>query len=88
MPDKLKSKKIVINVSDTQYPIVEEIGEELGWLIQRKEGTGNWDIWWTDREIHPDTLIKMHFHQKINHYPGMEVLARKNLLGLNLMAMR
>ena len=30
----------------------------------------------------------MHFHQKINHFPGIEVLARKNLLGLNLMAMQ
>lgn len=30
----------------------------------------------------------MHFHQKINHYPGIYVIARKNLLGLNLMGMR
>lgn len=36
LPDRLKSKKIVINISDTQYPIVEEIAEELGWVIQRK----------------------------------------------------
>jgi len=26
LPDKLKCKKIVLNVSDTQYPIVAEIG--------------------------------------------------------------
>jgi hypothetical protein len=34
--DKLKTKKIVINISDTQYPIVEEVAEELGWLVQKE----------------------------------------------------
>jgi hypothetical protein len=47
--DKLKTKKIVINISDTQYPIVEEVAEELGWLAQKEEGVGDWDVWWTDR---------------------------------------
>ncbi len=49
LPDKLKNKKIVMNVSDTQYPIVSEIAEELGWVIQDEEGAGDWDVWWTDR---------------------------------------
>lgn len=30
----------------------------------------------------------MNLHQKINHFPGIYVLARKNMLGLNLMAMK
>lgn len=30
----------------------------------------------------------MNLHQKINHFPGIYVLARKNLLGLHLMAMQ
>ena len=25
LPDRLKSKKIVINICDTQYPVIEEI---------------------------------------------------------------
>ena len=47
--EKLKTKKILINISDTQYPIVEEVAEELGWVVQYDEGIGDWDIWWTDR---------------------------------------
>jgi hypothetical protein len=47
--DKPKTKKIVINIFDTQYPIVEEIAEELGWVVQKNEGPGDWDVWWTDR---------------------------------------
>lgn len=29
----------------------------------------------------------MHFFQKISHFPGIHVLARKNLLGLSFMDM-
>ncbi len=39
----------MINISDTQYPIIEEIAEEMGWNIEREEGVGDWDLWWTDR---------------------------------------
>ena len=88
LPDRLKTKKIIINISDTQYPIIEEVAEELGWIIQHNQGFGDWDVWWTDREITPDTLFKMNLYQKINHYPGIYVLARKNLSDLNLMVMK
>lgn len=86
--ERMRSKRIVINISDTQYPIIEEIAEELGWFIQKTEGRGDWDLWWTDREIEANTLFRMHLFQKINHFPGIYILARKNLLGLSLMAMR
>ena len=75
-------------MSDTQYPIVEEIAEELGWIVQKNEGVGDWDVWWTDHELPNDTLYRMNLHQKINHFPGIFTLSRKNLLGMNLMAMR
>jgi tubulin polyglutamylase TTLL6/13 len=45
-------------------------------------------VYWTDFAIDPDVLIKMHLFQRINHYPGIHVIARKNLLGNNLMALR
>lgn len=86
--DKPRTKKIVINLSDTQYPIVEEVAEELGWVVQKGEGAGDWDVWWTDREIEANTLFRMNLHQKINHFPGIYILARKNLFGLGLMSMR
>ena len=86
--EKPRTKKIVINISDTQYTIIEEITEELGWVIQKDEGLGDWDVWWTDREIEPHTLFRMNLHQKINHFPGIYILARKNLFGLGLMAMK
>ena len=41
-------------------------------------------MYWTDFSIDPDVLIRMHLFQKINHFPGIQTLARKNLLGANL----
>lgn len=38
--------------------------------------------------MQPEELGKMNAHQKINHFPGMFCLSRKNHLGRNLMKMR
>ena len=35
--------------------------------------------------VQPETLARMRPYQKINHFPGMYCLARKNHLGKNLM---
>jgi hypothetical protein len=59
----------------TQYPVVSEIAESLGWRVQTSNDAGDWDIYWTDFSIDPDVLIKMHLFQ------------RKNLLGINLTKM-
>ena len=48
----------------------------------------DWDILWTDNAVQPETLAKMQPFQKINHFPGMYSIARKNNLGRNLMRMR
>lgn len=49
---------------------------------------GDWDVFWIDMTIDPEILIKMHLFQKISHYPGIHIIARKNLLGMNLMSLR
>ena len=72
----------------TKYPVVFEVARQLGWTIQDEPRHGNWDICWMDLTIDTRTLIRMHFHQKINYIPGMEYIARKNLLGTNLNVMK
>ena len=72
----------------TQYSVVSDVAEELNWKVQHNNDAGDWDVFWTDFAIDPDVLIKMHLFQKINHYPGIHTIARKNLLGLSLMALR
>jgi tubulin polyglutamylase TTLL6/13 len=46
-----------------------------------------WDIYWTDNAVTPEQLAKMKPYQKINHFPGMFSLSRKNNLARNLVKM-
>ena len=47
----------------------------------------DWDLFWTDNAVTPDQLSRMKTHQKINHFPGMFSLSRKNYLARNLTKM-
>ena len=48
----------------------------------------NWDIKWTDSAVTIDVLNKLQSHQKINHFPGMNTLSRKNNLAKNMLKMQ
>lgn len=73
--------KIIINISgkveadaDCQYPIVRTVAKELKWKSQVDPQRTDWDVWWTDNAILPETLFRMLPHQKINHFPGEDEL--------------
>ncbi|CAD8064847.1 unnamed protein product [Paramecium sonneborni] len=85
------NKNLIMNVSDTQYPVVKFVGKmiykfKLQYVPYQE--INNWDFCWTDNAVLPETLAKMQSHQKINHFPGMYSLARKNHLGKNLNKMQ
>lgn len=44
----------------------------------------DWDICWMDGAVSCEKLYKMKPYQRINHFPGMYALARKNHLARNL----
>lgn len=48
----------------------------------------DWDICWRDGAVSCDMLYKMKPYQRINHFPGMYALARKNHLARNLNRMQ
>ena len=48
----------------------------------------NWDLFWTDTAVTTEKLSKMKITQKINHFPGMYQIARKNCMALNLNKLR
>ena len=68
--------------------MVPKVGKKLQWKIQKNPEVMDWDVFWTDNAVQPEILFKMEPHQKINHFPGMFNLARKNLMGRYLMKMR
>lgn len=79
---------IYINTSNSQYSVLKSVATSLGWKMDYDSDSENWDVFWTDSAIESEQLFKMHHFQKINHFPGMYVLARKNNLGKGLMKMR
>ncbi|XP_076339508.1 tubulin polyglutamylase TTLL6-like [Tachypleus tridentatus] len=43
-----------------------------------------WHIFWTDLPLSLDRVVKMKIFQKINHFPGMTEICRKDFLARNL----
>lgn len=92
--------RIIVNVSCTQYEIVEECVRALGFKVSRalvpdleaeSSSTARkmpeWDLLWQDCAVNPGRLQRMAPNQRINHFPGMYELHRKKNLARNLMKM-
>jgi tubulin polyglutamylase TTLL6/13 len=60
----------------------------LGWKVEQSVTNQKWDLYWTDSAIQSEQLFRMLQYQKINHFPGMYIIARKDCLARALMRMR
>jgi tubulin polyglutamylase TTLL6/13 len=81
--------QIVFNIFDTKYDIIPHIVEKVfNWSLSRDEEDESWDVLWTDNAVSPDRLSRMKQYQKINHFPGMYAISRKNYLAYNLNKLR
>ena len=90
-----KKVKIIANVLNTEYDIVKnvlskEMNCKLSYEYEDDKSlyTKDWDLYWNDLIVTPELLSKLKPFQKVNHFPGMESLTRKNLLGKNLNRMK
>jgi tubulin polyglutamylase TTLL6/13 len=85
--------RITFNAFNTQYDVIKEVCKKVfGWrVISQKDpwlpGT-EWDISWTDVAPALQMFQKIKPHQRINHFPGMFQIARKNYLARNLKKMK
>ncbi|OMJ72396.1 hypothetical protein SteCoe_29189 [Stentor coeruleus] len=89
-PSRRKAgKKITINIAFTQYEIIQKISQSLGWRVKSiDDDEDDSDLIWTDCSVQPEKLCKMKPYQKINHFPNMHEIARKNFLAKNLNKLR
>ena len=67
----------------TQYDVVRDVAEELNFRLLFDEDE-EWDLLWIDGPVYPSLLQKMHPFQRVNHFPGIYAIARKNMLAKNL----
>ena len=91
----IERSMIIANVLNTEYDVIKEVLENvMKYKLsyepedENDDTTKEWDLYWNDLIITPKLLAKMKPYQKVNHFPGMEALFLKNLLGKNLMKMR
>lgn len=79
---KSKKNQILICISGQKYRIVSEIAKELNWRLTNENNL--WNVFWTESIMGVSFCLTMHRFQKINHFPGMMEICRKDLLARNL----
>ena len=96
--------RLLMNIHCTEYDVIKKVARKgLGFKLRNyaedhdgaiRKGERNqklvkeWDATWHDLSITPDFLAKLNPYQKVNHYPGMYSITRKNHLARNLMRMK
>lgn len=83
---KKKKNPILINVSATRYQVVREVGEQYGTLTS-KEDDLNCYLFWSDAVIQSEKVADLKPYQRVNHFPGMGEICRKDCLARNMMKM-
>jgi tubulin polyglutamylase TTLL6/13 len=84
----MENEKIRINISNTQYEVIQDLARDLGFVVNDEIEDKDSDIFWIDNALTPDQLSALTSYQRINHFPGIYCISRKDHLGKNLKAMR
>eukprot|EP00826_Nyctotherus_ovalis_P013320 TRINITY_DN13580_c0_g1_i15.p1 TRINITY_DN13580_c0_g1~~TRINITY_DN13580_c0_g1_i15.p1 ORF type:complete len:558 (+),score=82.13 TRINITY_DN13580_c0_g1_i15:156-1829(+) len=85
---KPQCSQLVANIAHTQYSVVKEVlGKAFGFQLSA-DSSADWDLCWADTGVTQELVSKLKSYQKINHFPNMSCIARKNNLGRNLSKMR
>ncbi|XP_070623587.1 tubulin polyglutamylase TTLL6 isoform X2 [Erythrolamprus reginae] len=82
---KRKKKRPVINLTNCKYESVRRASKMCG--LREATDMEDWTLYWTDYSVSLDRVIDMKSYQKINHFPGMTEICRKDLLARNMSRM-
>ncbi|XP_071450337.1 tubulin polyglutamylase TTLL6 [Hetaerina americana] len=81
-----KIRSLAICTTYCHFDVVREVAKSLG--MREVVESGSWDIFWTDMSVSMERAKNMKGYQRINHFPGMSEICRKDLLARNLMRMK
>lgn len=76
------SDTVAICTVHSRYEVVSSVARQLGWRCSREQDICN--VLWTDSIMGVETCRLMKRFQKINHFPGMFEICRKDLLARNM----
>ncbi|NWU85270.1 TTLL7 polyglutamylase, partial [Onychorhynchus coronatus] len=87
---KVKKKKnkgvITANIAGTKYEIVRIVIKEMGFVKTPDEDeTAN--LIWSDCAVQQEKIAELRNYQRINHFPGMGEICRKDFLARNMTKM-
>ncbi|KAM7409509.1 hypothetical protein PAMA_001138 [Pampus argenteus] len=83
---KKKKGTITANVAGTKYEIVRIVISEMDFIKTRDEDeTAN--LIWNDSAVQHEKIAELRNYQRINHFPGMGEICRKDCLARNMSKM-
>ncbi|XP_028413056.1 tubulin polyglutamylase TTLL7-like [Dendronephthya gigantea] len=80
------AKRMHANLSGTKYTVVHEICLSMGFIIV-KETDPNCFFIWNDSYVPAERIVELKSYQRINHFPGMGEICRKDALARNMTRM-
>ena len=89
-PLKLPKKQICINLTNCSYDVIRHTCEKiLGWKVFQNDAENtNCDIIWNDSNSNENLLAQLKPYQKLNHFPGICTIGRKNFLAMHFNKMQ
>ncbi|XP_069136946.1 tubulin polyglutamylase ttll6-like isoform X6 [Argopecten irradians] len=80
---KKKKKKIYyICLANCKYDVVRKVSRKFGFKEVGEDE--DWTLYWTDYSVALERVMDMKKYQKINHFPGMSEICRKDMLARNM----
>uniref|UniRef100_A0A8D2EGE9 Uncharacterized protein n=2 Tax=Theropithecus gelada TaxID=9565 RepID=A0A8D2EGE9_THEGE len=77
-----KRRSLAINLTNCKYESVRRAAQTCG--LKEVGEDEEWTLYWTDCSVSLERVMDMKRFQKINHFPGMTEICRKDLLARNL----
>ncbi|KAM5171207.1 tubulin polyglutamylase TTLL13 [Mantella aurantiaca] len=79
---KRKRRVIGISLTNCKYESVRRASRLCG--LKEVGDDEEWTVYWTDCSVSLERVMEMKRFQKINHFPGMNEICRKDLLARNM----
>ncbi|XP_037354036.1 tubulin polyglutamylase TTLL7 isoform X2 [Talpa occidentalis] len=90
MKGKVRKKKkkgtITANVAGTKFEIVRLVIDEMGFMKAPDEDETS-NLIWCDSAVQQEKISELQNYQRINHFPGMGEICRKDFLARNMTKM-
>ncbi|THD25135.1 Tubulin polyglutamylase TTLL7 [Fasciola hepatica] len=78
---------VVANLSLSRYDLVRRTVKEAGFTIKDDEDMSDAFLVWTDNFLPLERIMSLKSHQRLNHFPGMIEICRKDFLAKNFIKM-